>query len=55
MLYWAAVFFVIAIVAGVFGFGAIASASAGVAQFLFFVFVALFVVTLVMQLFRRQR
>lgn len=47
MLGWALTFFVIALVAAVFGFGGIASASAGIAQILFFIFVALFVVTLV--------
>ena len=49
MLYWAAVFFVIAIIADLFGFGAISSASAGIAQILFFVFVVLFVLTLLMR------
>lgn len=47
MLYWALVFFVVAIIAAVFGFGGIASASAGIAQILFFVFVALFVIALI--------
>lgn len=36
MLYWAAVFFIIAIVAGVLGFGGIAGAASSVAQILFF-------------------
>lgn len=54
MLYWAVVFFVIAIIAGLFGFGAIASASAGIAQILFFVFAALFVLTLLLRLIPRQ-
>ena len=31
MLYWAVVFLVVAIIAGLFGFGGIASASAGIA------------------------
>jgi uncharacterized membrane protein YtjA (UPF0391 family) len=47
MLGWAVTFLVIALVAAVFGFGGIASASAGIAQILFFVFVALFVIALV--------
>ena len=38
MLYWAIVFAIIALVAGVFGFGGVASASAGIARILFFVF-----------------
>lgn len=50
MLYWALVFFIVAIIAAVFGFGGIASASAGIAQVLFFIFLALFVITLIMRL-----
>lgn len=46
MLYWAIVFLGVALVSALFGFGGIASASAGIAQFLFFVFIALFVVAL---------
>lgn len=47
MLYWAVMFFIVAIVAAIFGFGGIASASAGIAQILFFIFIALFVATLI--------
>jgi len=47
MLYWAAVFFVIALIAGAFGFFGIASAAVGVAKLLFFVFLALAIVSLV--------
>jgi uncharacterized membrane protein YtjA (UPF0391 family) len=47
MLGWAITFLIVAIIAGVFGFGGIASASVGIAQFLFFVFVALFVITMI--------
>ena len=53
MLYWAVLFFIVTIVAAVFGFGGIASASAGIAQVLFFIFLVLFVVTLIMRLVRR--
>ncbi len=38
MLYWAAVFFIIAIIAGYLGFGGVAVAASGIAQTLFFVF-----------------
>ena len=38
MLYWAAVFFVIALLAAIFGFGGLAASAAGVAKVLFFVF-----------------
>lgn len=43
MLSWALTFFVLAIIAGVLGFGGIASASAGIAKILFVVFIILFV------------
>lgn len=50
MLYWSAIFFIIAIIAMAFGFGGIASAAAGVAQILFFIFLTLFVITLILGL-----
>lgn len=54
MLYWAVVFFVIAIVAAFFGFGGVASAASGIAQVLFFIFVIIFLIALVMGLVRRR-
>jgi uncharacterized membrane protein YtjA (UPF0391 family) len=47
MLYWAAVFFIIALVAAVFGFGGIAAGAAGVAKVLFFVFLVLAALSLI--------
>jgi uncharacterized membrane protein YtjA (UPF0391 family) len=47
MLYWAAVFFVIAIIAAIFGFGGIAEGAATIAQVIFFAFVVLFLVALI--------
>ena len=47
MLRWAAIFFIIAIVAAIFGFGGIVSAAASVAKVLFFIFLILFVVSLI--------
>ncbi len=41
MLYWAAIFFVIAIVAAIFGFGGIAADAAGISKILFVVFLVL--------------
>ncbi|WP_347254501.1 DUF1328 domain-containing protein [Leminorella grimontii] len=46
MLYYALLFFVIALVAAAFGFGGIATGAVGIAKILFFVFLALFVVAL---------
>ena len=47
MLNLAVLFFIVAVVAAVFGFTTIAGAAAGLAQLLFVVFVVLFVVTLI--------
>jgi uncharacterized membrane protein YtjA (UPF0391 family) len=52
MLRWALIFLVVALIAGVLGFGGIAGASMGIAKILFFVFVVLFLVSLVMHLVR---
>ena len=52
MLYWAFVFFILALIAAVFGFGGIATGAATIAKFLFFAFVVVFVVSLVMGLLR---
>jgi uncharacterized membrane protein YtjA (UPF0391 family) len=53
MLYYALVFFIIAIVAAAFGFGGIAAGAASIAKILFFIFLVVFLVTLVMGLMRR--
>ena len=52
MVYWALVFLVVSIIAAVLGFGGIAIASAGIAKILFFVFLILFVISLVAHLGR---
>lgn len=48
MLRWAVTFFIISIIAGVLGFGGVASASSSAAQILFYVFLALFVGSLLL-------
>ena len=55
MLYWALVFFIIAIIAAFFGFGGVATTAASIAQILFFVFLVIFVITLVMGVAGRRR
>lgn len=47
MLYYALVFLIIAIVAALLGFGAISFAAAGIAKILFFVFLILFLFSLI--------
>jgi uncharacterized membrane protein YtjA (UPF0391 family) len=53
MLRWALVFFVVALIAAVLGFTGIAVAAAGVAKILFFLFVVLFLITLLGHVARR--
>ena len=55
MLYWALMFLLVAIIAGIFGFGGVATASMGIAQILFFIFLIGFVVTLIIHLFSGRR
>ena len=53
MLNWALMFLVIALLAAIFGFTGIALAAAGVAKILFYLFLVLFLVSLVAGLIRR--
>ena len=55
MLRWALIFFVIAIVAALLGFTGIAGAMAGIAKFLFGLFVAVFVILLLLGMFASRR
>ena len=48
MLYWALVFFVVAIVAAIFGFGGLAGEAAWIGKILLFVFLVLAVISLLM-------
>jgi uncharacterized membrane protein YtjA (UPF0391 family) len=47
MLRWALIFLVLALVAGVFGFGVVAGAAVDIARILFFLFIVLFVIGLI--------
>jgi uncharacterized membrane protein YtjA (UPF0391 family) len=53
MLYYAVIFLVIAMIAALFGFGLIASTAAGIAKILFFVFLIMFLASLVAGMARR--
>jgi uncharacterized membrane protein YtjA (UPF0391 family) len=55
MLYYAAVFFVIALVAALFGFGGIAAGAVEIAKIIFIVFLVLFLVSLVGGLIRGRK
>jgi uncharacterized membrane protein YtjA (UPF0391 family) len=54
MLHYAVVFFVIALIAALFGFGGIAAGAAGIAKILFFVFVIIAIAAFVMSLLRKS-
>lgn len=52
MLGWALTFLVVALIAALLGFTSVAGAAMGVAKILFFVFLALFLVSIFMHLVR---
>ena len=52
MLGWALTFLVVALIAGVLGFTTIAGAAIGIAKLVFYVFLILFVVSLIMNFVR---
>ena len=53
MLHYAVVFFVIALIAALFGFGGIAAGATEIAKILFFVFLVVAAITFVMSLLRK--
>jgi uncharacterized membrane protein YtjA (UPF0391 family) len=53
MLRWAVGFFIVALIAAVLGFSGIALAAAGIAKILFYIFLVLFLVSLISHLLRR--
>jgi uncharacterized membrane protein YtjA (UPF0391 family) len=52
MLRYAVVFFIIALIAGVFGFTGVAAGSAEIAKILFLIFLVIFLATLLIGAFR---
>jgi uncharacterized membrane protein YtjA (UPF0391 family) len=55
MLNWAVGFLLIAIIAAIFGFGGIAATAVDFSRILFFIFIVLFLVSLVIGLFTGRR
>jgi uncharacterized membrane protein YtjA (UPF0391 family) len=53
MLRYAVIFLIIAIIAAVFGFGGIAAGATEIAKILFFIFIVIFLATLLLGVFRR--
>lgn len=54
MLHYAVVFLVVALIAALFGFTGIAAGAVEIAKILFFIFLLLFVVSLVVGLLKRK-
>lgn len=54
MLYWSAIFFVIALIAAIFGFGEVAAGAVCLAKVLFLIFLVFFAVTFVLGLIGRR-
>lgn len=54
MLHYAVVFFVIALIAALFGFGGIAAGAVEIAKVLFFIFIILAAITFVVNLIRSR-
>ena len=55
MLRWALIFFILACVAALFGFGGLASAFAGIAKILFAIAVVIFLIFLILGLMAARR
>ncbi|MEZ5774864.1 MAG: DUF1328 domain-containing protein [Hyphomicrobiaceae bacterium] len=55
MLGWAILFLIIALIAGALGFGGVAVISANLAQLIFWIFIVLFVVSLIYSLITGRR
>ena len=53
MLKWAMIFLVIAIIAAIFGFGGIVAGAVEIAKIIFYIFLILFVISLVMNLIKK--
>lgn len=53
MLRWTISFLIIALIAGLFGFGGIAEGAASIAKILFYIFIALFALSLIKKLFTK--
>lgn len=54
MMGWVVIFLVVAVIAGVFGFGGLAGASVELAKIVFFIAIALFLLSALVGLFRAR-
>ena len=53
MLYWALIFLIVALIAAALGFGGLAAGAGMIARILFFLFLVLFLISLVVGMTRR--
>ena len=54
MLKWSVIFLLVAILAGIFGFGNISEAATDIARVLFFIFIVLFILGLIFGLMKKK-
>ena len=54
MLKWTIIFLVVALIAAVLGFGGIAEGAADIAEILFYIFIVLFLISLIMGFVKRK-
>ncbi|MCA9282086.1 MAG: DUF1328 domain-containing protein [Phycisphaeraceae bacterium] len=55
MLRWAVIFFIVAIIAAIFGFGNISAAATDIARILFYIFIVIFLISLVLGLAKGKK
>jgi uncharacterized membrane protein YtjA (UPF0391 family) len=55
MLRWSLIFFIISLIAAALGYGGLAADTAEIAKILFFIFLAIFVVTLILGLIAGEK
>ncbi len=53
LLYWALIFLIVALVAGVFGFGGVAAGAESIGRIIFYVAIILLLISLVLNFTRR--
>lgn len=53
MIRWIIFFLVVALISGILGFGVLASAAAGIAKIIFYIFIVLLIISLLSRLFKK--
>jgi len=55
MLKWIIIFLILAIIAGIFGFGGIETAAISIAKILFFICIVAFLISLILHIFQSRK